>query len=287
LINNLKLKIMIRDIKNPGDKDGINALHYAADEGNPVAIEKLVLAGWNFDAQSNIGNTPLHYAALKGNNKAVETLLRLGANPIIPDNNGRIPLHMAAQEGKTEVIEALLIKEESPELVNKVDTKNKYTALHMAAMNGHSTVVAYLLISGANINAKDNHGNTALHLAVICDCLGVLETLVELGADINLQNTLYGDTPLHIALHKDNREIIRALNNADADDKIKNKNGATPAIMMEHKISKINLIKEIKDSLPASESKRRLDDYPGKDDSQDKNPRAAQLSGAFGPYRRS
>jgi ankyrin repeat protein len=48
--------------------------------------------------------------------------------------------------------------------------------LHKAALNGHLSVVAYLVGEGAEVNAKDGDGWTALHNAcskVIAECLEV------------------------------------------------------------------------------------------------------------------
>jgi hypothetical protein len=54
-------------------------------------------------------------------------------------------------------------------LSRKADVNERYdrdrTALQVAAAEGHAGVVKELLARGANVNAKDSSGLTALHLA--------------------------------------------------------------------------------------------------------------------------
>jgi hypothetical protein len=62
------------------DKDGLNALHYAAQEG-ARHLECIWRAGFKVvDARSNAGLTPLHIAAVEGTESAVRWLLDHGAD---------------------------------------------------------------------------------------------------------------------------------------------------------------------------------------------------------------
>ena len=262
---------------NATDPYGRKPLHYLAHTENPNGIHKIVRDWRQINANSTpldlaaflndksyAGDTPLHDAALLGHAGNVNALLHFGADPAMANNIGQTPLHLASQEGRIEAVEALLKNPELRKLVDNVDTNNHYTALHCASINGHDNVVRWLIYSGANINAQDKYGFTALHQAAICDELGVLKTLLKLEANPNLQNNA-GDTPLHDLVRKDNKEAIRALIEIGANVHIENKNGKTADNMMELTISQIDLIKDIKYSLPASESERRLDTELGKE----------------------
>ncbi len=62
------------------DKDGMSALHYAAQSG-AAHLNILFRAGFTLvDARSNAGVTPLHVAALEGTESAARWLLDHGAN---------------------------------------------------------------------------------------------------------------------------------------------------------------------------------------------------------------
>ena len=55
-------------------------------------------------------------------------------------------------------------------------------------MNGHAHVVSYLLNLGADPNATDTSGNTAMHYAAAYGWPFVVKLLVEAGAEPNRLN---------------------------------------------------------------------------------------------------
>jgi ankyrin repeat protein len=78
---------------------------------------------------------------------------------------------------------------------------------------------------GANINAKDNSGNTALLLAGwSTDNILLIRYLIESGANINESNK-NGDTALMDAAYLDKPELLRYLLLSGADPSLKNLNG--------------------------------------------------------------
>ncbi|CAN0442143.1 unnamed protein product, partial [Ectocarpus sp. 12 AP-2014] len=62
-------------------------------------------------------------------------------------------------------------------------------------------------------------GCTALHSAVIGDKVGAIDTLVEAGANINVQGGKYGtrSTPLHMASEKGSSKASLSLVKHGAD----------------------------------------------------------------------
>jgi ankyrin repeat protein len=61
-----------------------------------------------------------------------------------------------------------------------------------------------------NIDAKDELGNAAIHKSCMNGDIDTLKLLIESKADINIKNN-YGDTPLHAAVEADNIEIVTLL----------------------------------------------------------------------------
>ena len=65
-------------------------------------------AGADVMARNEDGGTPLHYAAMNGNPEVVERLLELGADINAKDNDGYTPLHWASRRGHAEAVKLLL-----------------------------------------------------------------------------------------------------------------------------------------------------------------------------------
>ena len=104
-------------------------------------------------------------------------------------------------------------------LANKAEVDPKAwdgsTPLHWAVMYTlNKDVVKLLLSKGAVVNAKDNNGDTPLHLAgksKVDNGKDVAELLLATKAEVNAKNN-NGETPLHLAMstgHKEVAELIR------------------------------------------------------------------------------
>ncbi len=93
----------------------------------------------------------------------------------------KMPLHMSAEKGHDRSVRALL---DSGADVNAANCTG-LTALHLAAKNGHVNVMEMLVNDNANIDATDKSGWTALHHAAHNDHEAVLRLLIKRGADLN------------------------------------------------------------------------------------------------------
>ncbi len=93
--------------------------------------------------------------------------------------------------------------------------KNRYGVplFIIAAYENNLEITKWFLQNGTNINAKDLHGDTALHNAVYKGHKYVVETLLEYGAKTDLINKK-GLTPLQVAKQE--------IKNADKKDNFKN-----------------------------------------------------------------
>jgi ankyrin repeat protein len=91
------------------------------------------------------------------------------------------------------------------------------TALHWAALNDNAEIVDLLLYAGASVHPLTRVGGyTPLHLAARAGHADIVEALVEAGADPNMW-TSTGVTALHFAAEGDYTETVRALIAAGAD----------------------------------------------------------------------
>jgi len=85
--------------------------------------------------------------------------------------------------------------------------------------------VCALLDEGADIDALDEHGQTALMNAAYRGDTELAQVLIGRGADLN-HTAKYRLTALMLAVINDHREIVELLVNAGADKNIKGSKGA-------------------------------------------------------------
>ena len=86
----------------------------------------------------------------------------------------------------------------------------QYQGLHAAAWRGDVQKIEKLAAAGANLNVRDPHGRTPLHVASFARQRGAIRALVKAGADINLlENDRYDGVT--IASVADDEETLRVL----------------------------------------------------------------------------
>ena len=90
------------------------------------------------------------------------------------------------------------------------------------------TVSDAVLIQPHHINTLDDQGFAPLHLAVLLNDQGAVETLASLGADVNHPTGYYQETPLHLACQYHREAIVLALLGHGASSCARDVLGRTP-----------------------------------------------------------
>ena len=86
--------------------------------------------------------------------------------------------------------------------------------------------VKLLIDSGANVNLKNNQGQTALFIACANGCVEYINLFAEKGCDINLVDN-QGNTPLIVAVKNNKKSSVEALLKLNANKDIKDSQGQT------------------------------------------------------------
>ena len=160
--------------------------------------------------ERSANRTLLHEAAAAGDLATVELLLSLGADPNAPDGGGHTPLYSVgnecAAEGGGKVVRALF---HGGADVDAQDGVKRCTALHMAARRGNAEAAAALLDCGADLEARDSHGETPLRRAVNCDKTGLASLLLARGADVR-SKARNGTIPMGAARSPAMRRLLQS-----------------------------------------------------------------------------
>ena len=102
-------------------------------------------------------------------------------------------------------------------------------ALLEAARRGDAEAVRTLLEGGADVNAAQGDGMTALHVTAEVGSVEVARVLIEAGANVEAQTRIGGYTPLHVAAAAASTDLVRALLDAGADPAaVTSTGGVTP-----------------------------------------------------------
>ncbi|KAJ3682360.1 hypothetical protein LUZ60_014933 [Juncus effusus] len=180
-----------------------NPLHIAAFLGNSDFVDEIIRLKPELAKRANEqGLSPLHLAAARGHLAVVKELLKVGSELCLvrEEKRGLIPLHLAVINRRTLVVKELL--EACRASLSEV-THGGETVLHLAVKSDSLEVLEFLTslsLGVDNLNAKDEMGNTILHLAVARRQSSAIELLLRKPRlDVNSMNS-EGFTPLDVLL---------------------------------------------------------------------------------------
>jgi len=227
---------------NDTDSQGRTPLHYAAENRDSLLAAFLIAMDAKPDVLDNSQRTPLSISAEKLDAATAGILVGKGANIHQSMNGGNSPARIAIRDNK-EFLAAII----TPASLASVDSTGK-TILHLAAEAGNASAVNTILKAGADYNAKDKNGKSALDYTLErADSKNHAEAAVQLilaGAVSN--NPLYsyfapaakssnynirsadGMTPLHYIARGGYMGYLAFLLEKGANVNLKNASGASP-----------------------------------------------------------
>jgi len=237
------------------DIKGDIPLQSAVLAGAAKATDLLISSGSPVDNQNYSGETALHQAAKNNNSAIVRLLTAKGAQTEIQDSRGFTPLAAAAAYGAYDAASDLL---NANALIDTRDNSGS-TPLYQAVSGEHIAVIRLLLVSNADmhalnarglspfrlsltknpqisnefytsklINRPDSNGDCVLHILVGNGLSqDLLANAIKNGANPNARNAK-GDTPLMLALRRNDLNAATTLINAGSSLFVSNADNISP-----------------------------------------------------------
>ncbi|XP_035438092.2 transient receptor potential cation channel subfamily A member 1 isoform X8 [Spodoptera frugiperda] len=193
-------KILITDLGAECKRacnNGYYPIHEAAKNASSRTMEVFLQWGESkgctresmISLYDNEGNVPLHSAVHGGDIKAVELCLKSGAKISTQQYDLSTPVHLACAQGALEIVKLMFTMQPTEKLacLTSCDVQ-KMTPVHCAAMFDHPDIVNYLINEGSDINPLDKERRSPLLLAASRAGWRTVQTLIRLGADIELKD---------------------------------------------------------------------------------------------------
>lgn len=230
------------------------AIVWATVNGRVEIVNALLHAGVNINTKDEFGWTPIMWAILLGNKEIILNLLSQNAEVNVFSTKYNIsPLRIACYLNDFYLIKTLLLKgakvdsnddlkyidlkyipgpQPTDEEKEKIpfDLRSRYgqPTLVWATQEDQTEIVLALLDNGADVNAKDRDGFTALMWAVQNGNIKIVETLFRKGhPDVNAKTKSFQITALNLAVKNGNGYMFNFLLRHNADVNTINHNGAT------------------------------------------------------------
>jgi ankyrin repeat protein len=246
---------------NASASNGETALHWATIRGNEEIVRMLLDAGANVTApmlarerinpeiiqiiethiqrKKDLDNLEMVKSAVQqkrvqGITPAMKTVFSFG-----PGTGPTFDGLLAPKGGKRKTIKT----RKSRSKRQRGGTPEQGSQLLAAIISGDLTGAQALLNAGANVNASDSHGNTALIWASMDGYEEIVRMLLKAGANVNASNS-YGNTALPWASISGKKEIVRMLLKAGANVNASDSQGYT-ALMMARGMGKQAIVQMI------------------------------------------
>jgi ankyrin repeat protein len=183
------------------DAQGVSALMWSIYSGQTLVRDFLLV-----ELDRSGATLDIFEAAATGNLAALESALFAQPDLVSEwSTDGWTPLHLAAAFGTPEAVQLLLERGASVDAVSKNPQTNQ--PLHAAlALGRNPETIRLLLAAGADPNARQTAGYTALFSAAAANRRDLAEILIAHGANPSLQND-FGQTAATFARERNHAEL--------------------------------------------------------------------------------
>ncbi|MCJ1309880.1 Ankyrin repeat domain-containing protein 44 [Agyrium rufum] len=193
------------------DKSDMKLIHQTTLGLNLLDLEHLLasLSTTQRDETDSMHRTALIWAARRGDLEALTRLLKYGAKDTVRDQWNMSALTCAIRSKSFPCVSALI--EQGSSNVQERHAYN-YTPLHQCAYDACVVEMAALfLCRGADVEARNDNGDTPLHIAIIKNAPHIAKYLLEEGRARTDTVNKQGFMPVMLAVQHNRHETLRLL----------------------------------------------------------------------------
>ena len=191
---------------NTMNENGENAVNVAIASGNFNVLKYLIDKGANLNSTSDTGIPPLSQAIIEYNKQAIDILLnskKVDMYYVWGEMWNGSPLYIACSKANIYALEKMV--EHGADLNYDFSEYNAVPLVHYALSykqfiknEDYRELIAFLILNKADINAKNNQGQTPLMVALKNGDIDAFNALTAGGADVTIKDN-NGKTALFYA----------------------------------------------------------------------------------------
>jgi ankyrin repeat protein len=190
------------------DDQAYQGVFEAMAEGSSVELARHLASRIEIPEILPDGDPLICTAVLRMGGDLVKFLLERGHGLTHADHDGYLPLHFAVKAGNLEATRVML---DAGADIDAKDREGTTALIHVALEPELGMDLADLLLArGAQVDVADEHGWTALFYAVDNDDPPMVKRLLKAGADKNREDSK-GMTPLLLARKANRRDALKAM----------------------------------------------------------------------------
>ncbi|KAI7377245.1 hypothetical protein KC328_g14506, partial [Hortaea werneckii] len=207
-------RVRVDEKRGPSDALSCASVAVAAEASTYVILERQIAAArsvgqFEMDADAQKSKFAIHAAARDGQTRLIESLLNADkrlANR--RDDDDRLPIHWATSSNQLPIAEILADQKDFD--VDAQDGAGWTPLMIAASLKDAEPLVDFLLSKGADVNAKTNNGQVALHFTASKSNIDVARKLIEHKATARVKDKR-GQLPLHRAAAVGHVPLIKLM----------------------------------------------------------------------------
>ncbi len=198
------------DTDGSGKIDAEELTNLCSELGAPLSPEEMSDAMAALDADNSGSIDKDEFTAWFEGRNTVSSKLRAVAKRARLENY--VDIHVACWQGATEVVAEFLANDKTlARAVDDSDCGGAYLPLHYAAYAGHLKVCEMLLKAGADLNALNSAGVSAVFLAIQQDCLEVARFLIRSCARLDCVDNQHNLCVLDVCFSPEMDELVQSV----------------------------------------------------------------------------